>query len=69
MKHGPEYMLFAGEPAQTYNISIESSYWKLAKQFGDGNASRGIRRVLYQATISAGNETVCKKDSTSVDEL
>ena len=37
------------EPAGNHSITIEDSYWQFAKQLGNGNASAGIRKALYEA--------------------
>ena len=45
-------ILLPHEPARNRTITIEDRYWNIARQLGQGNASRGIRAALYKAAHS-----------------
>ena len=48
-------LLFTNQPARSRTITIEDQYWELARQLGHGNASKGIRAAIYQATDNIRN--------------
>jgi len=60
-------LLFTNQPARSRTITIEDKYWELARQLGHGNASKGIRAAIYQATISNSGEPTSKANSKSSD--
>lgn len=45
-------ILLPHEPARNRTITIEDRYWNIARNLGQGNASRGIRAALYKAAAS-----------------
>jgi hypothetical protein len=50
-------------------ITIENSYWEFAKQLGQGNASKGIRRALYEASVNNSGKITRKDSSREINEL
>ena len=60
-------LLFTNQPARSRTITIEDQYWELARQLGHGNASKGIRAAIYQATVGNSEEHIRKANSKSSD--
>jgi hypothetical protein len=60
-------LLFTNQPARSRTITIEDQYWELARQLGHGNASKGIRAAIYQATTgnSRNTETTASTKNTT----
>ena len=52
-----------------HGITLSDSYWEFAKQLGRGNASKGIRKALYEMSLSDGNRATREEDSREVNEL
>ena len=68
MSHADE-LLFSQERAYPRNITLSKSFWELARQFGHGNASKGIRAALYEKSISDSRRNIRNGDAEEADEL
>jgi len=63
------YELKPREQVNARGITIEDSYWEFARKLGRGNASRGIRIALYEASISRSEGTICESDTKNNNEV
>lgn len=45
------------EKVGNHSITLENSYWQFAKELGNGNASAGIRKALYEAYANKESST------------
>lgn len=57
------------EPVDVHGITLGNSYWEFAKFLGRGNASKGIRRALYEVSLSNGNKPTRENDSGEANKM
>jgi len=52
-----------------HGITLSDSYWEFAKQLGSGNASKGIRRALYEMSLGNSDKAISEDTSRKADEI
>ena len=57
------------EQADVHGITLGNSYWEFAKQLGSGNASKGIRRALYEMSLGNSDKAISEDTSRKADEI